>query len=224
MSNCTTVNDIEYCYDNKEWGVGKYNTPEIAYKGSNELINLVIPKSTPGISTISYIGRQAFDLIKTLKTVEIFADIRIFCDHCFANCPNLTRINIPSSTTTLNHNAIQCYTGKGASPGTLIIIIGVNSKLSSISSQSIAIKEQIHIYICDRLNVKYVSNSFIAANVTVFSPKKSTFCNIKTTRLQSSRFNHYCRLLTAKNPYCRSFLWLIFVLYQFYHFVFLNIN
>ena len=196
MSSCQVISNIEYCQYNDEWGVGKYETAETAWKSTEKLNHLVIPKSIGDISCITFIGNEAFNQFFDLKTVEIYADIKVFCASCFANCPNLTRINIPSSTTRLESNAIQCYTGagKGIAPGTLTVIIGINSKLKAINSQSIAIKEQIHIYTCDKLDITYDVYSFNSANVTVFSPKSFLFCGIKTTKLWLSTFSYSCPL------------------------------
>ena len=127
MISCKVISDIEYCQHDGEWGVGKYSTAETAWKSTEKLVNLVIPKSIGDINCITYIGNEAFNWFHDLKTVEIYADINVFCEGSFANCPNLTRISIPSSTTIIKRDAIQCYTGsgEGISPGTLIVIIRV---------------------------------------------------------------------------------------------------
>jgi len=193
---CQTLSDIEYCQREGTWSVGSGSQTNGAWKGSHTLINLVIPKSIGNIQRISYISKYAFNCQINMRTVEIYADIIVIEHMAFSNNPKLERINIPSTTTTLGPYSIQCYNSTKAGAGTLTVIFDINSHIQTLNTQSIAMKEQINIYICGVSKPSYPDDVFEGSNIKVFSPKSFKFCGVSTLPLSVSSFSFTCSSTT----------------------------
>ena len=142
-----------------------------------------IPYEVNG-TLIKEIGSSAFCRVSSIREVFIEAKITQINRCAFYKCPNLARINIPSTVTLMGVSAIdlRLIEKKQVSNGRAIIIFEQNSHLQYLSNASICNKRTMTIYICNIISPKadfYVFGS--VSNLHIYSPYSFQIANVNTT-------------------------------------------
>ena len=188
---------------NKKNGIKEgYSAPE----------HLVIPSHYNG-KEITQIGRWAFYSCHTIQTVKIFAPIQIINEYAFAECYNLSSINIPNTCMYIMWAAIDGRVQTTPSPqygmGPITITFEPGSQLAYLDHSSIANFPSFIVYIYDKIYPSVHDESFVfksdnntnfsSYSVHIYSPYSFKFANIQTTMIQYSTCHNQISSLNTRS-------------------------
>lgn len=185
MENCIEYEEIYYCRVNGAFSVGTgSSSAKNAVVKSPLKSHILIPKAVKE-NEVKEIAVNAFFECSELSEVTIEARIVKINHHAFCRCCSLTKINIPNTCESIDAWGIQTYnisSNDATNPfKSLNVYFEPNSKLKAIEQIGIALRENVNLYFCEKVNVEINKDAFQSVtNLKVYSPFSFTFNGIRT--------------------------------------------
>ena len=193
MLSAVVKNNIRYCFNeiDSTYSVGCGVRQDAIADQSVDFSTIIIPESIYN-KKITRINNYAFQNLKTIRTVQIYAKITSIGFSAFDQCSGLERVNIPASVTHIDVNAFclsnltdQIGNPKNVSFGVVHFFFEPGSKSLEIKDGGITNKETIIISYCRENDVIDCGNSlFLHSNYIIYSPKSISFCSHNSTEIK----------------------------------------
>ena len=187
INNLSVIkNNIRYCLDENEasYSVGCGSHQDAIADNSIDLSTIIIPEKIYN-KDITKINSCAFEQLKTIRIVQIYAKITRIEFRAFDQCSGIERINIPATVTYIGGNAL-CLSNNGPSGGTVHIYFEPGSQLSQIGDGGISSKETMIISYCGQNSMNNCGSNIFSyvVNPIIYSPNNIEFCSIQSTQIK----------------------------------------